>query len=110
MDGTDKGERGRRKVGEQVTIVRIAIEEILEKAIDPRFSCPCVYAHTYIRVCTNHVFVRTHMQGALVRPPTFLVETALRSKQHCGLTLDISEAGHARTRCLPMVSPAASKF
>lgn len=47
--GQTHGEKRKTKSGEQVTIVRIAIEEILEKAIDPLVFH--VRACTYIRIC-----------------------------------------------------------
>lgn len=99
-------------MGEQVTIVRIAIEEILEKAIDPRFRCPCVYvsACEYMHVYKSRVCADTCAGRSRTTATGLLVETTPCSKQHCELTLDISEVGHARTRCLPMVSPATSKY
>lgn len=77
--GQTRGGGGRQKVGEQVTIVRIAIEEILEEAIlvfDHRvraYVCVRTRAYKYTRVYKSRMRANTQVQGALVRPPPWRI-------------------------------------
>jgi len=61
-------------------------------------------------MCRNHVSMRAIAKGALVQSLPWRTVLAGRaapcSKQHSGLTLDISEAGHARATCLLTVVPS----
>lgn len=98
---------------EQVTIVRFAIEEILERVIDPHPHAlqVCVRAHVNVCICveitcpcgqSRKVLSCDRYHGGR----RWLVGTAPCSKQHSGLTLDISEAGHARATCLLTAVPS----
>lgn len=63
MDGIDKGRGGggETKVAEQVTIVRLAIEEILEEAI----LVFDYYACTHVRMCA-YEYTRVHKSHVCV--------------------------------------------
>lgn len=76
-----------------------------------RLSIPvrvCIYARTdmcvYVYKSRTRAGTRAIAKGALVRPPPWWTPLPVRtvpcSKQRFGLTLDISEAGHARATCL----------